>query len=131
VLIDFTPALKEEALKIASQYKFGPLYSPPSCPTQTAGALFLLPRMWAGSIGRAGRGSRDGRPLCRLGHPERVPGGAEGRSEPLDMGYVGGRGAAVVGGWPWRWGWPGRCRSGPGPGPRRDICSNLDDSGGA
>ena len=28
-LIDFTPALKEEAVKIASQYKMGPLYTPP------------------------------------------------------------------------------------------------------
>jgi len=29
-LIDFTPALKAEALKIASQYKMGPLFTPPS-----------------------------------------------------------------------------------------------------
>jgi len=28
-LIDFTPALKAEALRIASQYKIGPLYTPP------------------------------------------------------------------------------------------------------
>jgi quinoprotein glucose dehydrogenase len=28
-LIDFTPALKAEALRIASQFKLGPLYSPP------------------------------------------------------------------------------------------------------
>ena len=28
-LIDFTPALKAEAVKIAAQYKLGPLYSPP------------------------------------------------------------------------------------------------------
>jgi quinoprotein glucose dehydrogenase len=28
-LIDFTPALKEEAIKIASQYQMGPLYTPP------------------------------------------------------------------------------------------------------
>jgi quinoprotein glucose dehydrogenase len=28
-LIDFTPALKAEALRIASQYKMGPLYTPP------------------------------------------------------------------------------------------------------
>jgi len=28
-LIDFTPALKEEAVKIASQYQLGPLYTPP------------------------------------------------------------------------------------------------------
>jgi quinoprotein glucose dehydrogenase len=29
-LIDFTPELKAEAIKIASQYRMGPLYSPPS-----------------------------------------------------------------------------------------------------
>ncbi len=28
-LIDFTPALKEEAIKIASQYQMGPLFTPP------------------------------------------------------------------------------------------------------
>lgn len=28
-LIDFTPALREEAIKIASQYQLGPLYTPP------------------------------------------------------------------------------------------------------
>jgi quinoprotein glucose dehydrogenase len=28
-LIDFTPALRQEAVKIASQYKMGPLYTPP------------------------------------------------------------------------------------------------------
>jgi quinoprotein glucose dehydrogenase len=28
-VIDFTPALKEEAIKIASQYQLGPLYTPP------------------------------------------------------------------------------------------------------
>src|SRR5207244_4937329 len=28
-LIDFTPALKAEALRIASQFKMGPLYTPP------------------------------------------------------------------------------------------------------
>ena len=43
-LIDFTPALKEEAIKIASGYKMGPLFSPPI--VADAGgkkALFLLP----------------------------------------------------------------------------------------
>ena len=29
ILLDYTPALKEEAVKIASQYKLGPLYTPP------------------------------------------------------------------------------------------------------
>jgi quinoprotein glucose dehydrogenase len=49
-LIDFTPALKAEAIKIASQYRFGPLFTPPivtgangvrgvlQLPTSTGGA---------------------------------------------------------------------------------------------
>src|SRR5207237_1244471 len=44
LLVDYTPALKEEAIKIASQYKLGPLYTPPIIPdTDGKAALFLLP----------------------------------------------------------------------------------------
>ena len=40
-LIDFTPALKTEALRIASQFKMGPLYTPPIV-TGTDGKLATL-----------------------------------------------------------------------------------------
>jgi quinoprotein glucose dehydrogenase len=43
-LIDFTPQLKEEALKIARQYRMGPLFTPPSLadgPDGTGGAFFM------------------------------------------------------------------------------------------
>src|SRR5665213_2240984 len=44
ILLDYTPALKEEAVRIASQYKLGPLYTPPIVPdTDGKAALFLLP----------------------------------------------------------------------------------------
>ena len=33
-LIDFTPALREEALKLVSRYKIGPIFTPPSVATQ-------------------------------------------------------------------------------------------------
>ncbi len=40
-LIDFTPALKAEALRIASQYKMGPIYTPPIV-ENTGGKLATL-----------------------------------------------------------------------------------------
>src|SRR4030081_1579710 len=42
-LLDFTPELKAEALKIASQYRMGPLFTPPSVatPNGTKGTLQL------------------------------------------------------------------------------------------
>src|SRR5438094_600497 len=43
-LIDFTPALKAEAIKIADQYKMGPLYTPPIVRDANGKlALLLLP----------------------------------------------------------------------------------------
>jgi quinoprotein glucose dehydrogenase len=49
-LIDFTPELKAEALKIASQYRMGPLYTPPSLadPDGTKGTL-LIPAGFGGA----------------------------------------------------------------------------------
>jgi quinoprotein glucose dehydrogenase len=43
MLIDFTPALKAEALKIASQYKLGPIFTPPIVRGEggKAGLLFI------------------------------------------------------------------------------------------
>jgi quinoprotein glucose dehydrogenase len=58
-LIDFTPALREEAIKIASQYKMGPLYTPPIVP-DTNGKLATFP-------------------LPAHGDQQRVPGGVAGR----------------------------------------------------
>jgi quinoprotein glucose dehydrogenase len=42
-LMDFTPELKAEALKIASQYRMGPLYTPPSIadPNGSKGTLIM------------------------------------------------------------------------------------------
>ncbi len=49
-LLDFTPALKEEAIKIASQYKMGSLYTPPIvADTNGKKALFMLPNHLGGA----------------------------------------------------------------------------------
>jgi quinoprotein glucose dehydrogenase len=42
-LVDFTPELKAEALKIISQYKYGPVYTPPSVLNQNGlkGTIFM------------------------------------------------------------------------------------------
>ena len=38
-LIDFTPELRQEAIEILQQYRYGPLFTPPSLPSQGANAL--------------------------------------------------------------------------------------------
>ena len=38
-LIDFTPELRQEAIEIVQQYRYGPLFTPPSLPGQGANAL--------------------------------------------------------------------------------------------
>ena len=84
-LIDFTPALKEEAIKIASDYKMGPLFTPPIL-ADAGGkkAIFMLPSHLGGVNWPGGaadrrnrhdvRGFRDRRGFsCALeGRPERV-----------------------------------------------------------
>ena len=59
-LIDFTPELKAEAVKIASQYKLGPLYTPPIVARhRTASWRRCCCRtMWAAPTGRAARSTR-------------------------------------------------------------------------
>jgi quinoprotein glucose dehydrogenase len=48
-LIDFTPALREEAIKIASKYKLGPLYTPPIMANDDGKiGLLLLPHHTGG-----------------------------------------------------------------------------------
>ena len=56
-LIDFTPELRAEAMEIASKYRMGPLYSPPSLiddPDGTSGRL-VLPG-WGGGASWPGAG---------------------------------------------------------------------------
>ena len=54
-LIDFTPAIKAEALKIASQYKLGPLFTPPIvADTNGKKATLLLPSHVGGANWQGG-----------------------------------------------------------------------------
>ncbi|HXV59045.1 MAG TPA: pyrroloquinoline quinone-dependent dehydrogenase [Vicinamibacteria bacterium] len=48
-LIDLTPELKEEALKIASFYRLGPLFTPPSLVTETKKGTLTLPGSQGGA----------------------------------------------------------------------------------
>ena len=55
-LIDFTPELKAEALKIVSEYKYGPLYTPPVLlgdPSGPKGTLFVPGTNGGGNWGGA------------------------------------------------------------------------------
>jgi quinoprotein glucose dehydrogenase len=129
VLIDFTPALKEEALKIASQYKMGPLYSPPIVSdTNGKAALFLLPAHvggvnWPGGAADAETGVLY---VASVTQSEFL---AVQKADPKrsDMGYVGGRGGAGRGGA----GRGGAGAAGSGRGGRGGtggFTGNLDDS---
>ena len=74
-LIDFTPELKAEALKIVSEYKLGPLYTPPVLLGSPDGAERAAPR--AGHqrrrrLGRRGVRQGDGHPLRAVGAPADV-----------------------------------------------------------
>ena len=51
-LIDFTPELRQEAIEILQQHRYGPLFTPPSLPGQGANALkgtILLPGLGGGA----------------------------------------------------------------------------------
>jgi quinoprotein glucose dehydrogenase len=48
-LIDFTPELKKEALEIASQYRLGPLFTPPSLVTETKKGTIAAPGSQGGA----------------------------------------------------------------------------------
>ena len=94
-LIDFTPALKEEAMTIASQYKFGPLFSPPIVPgTDGKKGLLLLPTHLGGANWPGGAAD----PETGMMYVASITGAeflAVSKADPnySDMGYVGGTGA--------------------------------------
>lgn len=98
-LIDFTPALHEEALKIASNYKLGPLFSPPIVrDTNGKAALFLVPPHVGGANWPGGAADPETGVLyvASVMNAEFL---SVSKADPKrsDMGYVaggGGRGAA-------------------------------------
>jgi quinoprotein glucose dehydrogenase len=91
-LIDFTPALKEQAIKIASQYLLGPLYTPPIVrDTNGKLATLLLPHHTGGGNWQGGAADPETGILyvASLTNQDAL---AVAVADPKrsDMGYVGG-----------------------------------------
>ena len=99
-LIDFTPAIKAEAVKIASQFLLGPLYTPPIVrDTNGKVATLLLPHHTGGANWPGGAADPETGVLYVASVTQQDP-LAVSVADPKrsDMGYVGGgggRGAAV------------------------------------
>jgi quinoprotein glucose dehydrogenase len=121
-LIDFTPELRQEAIKIASQYKMGPLYSPPIVPdTGGKAALFLLPAHVGGANWPGGAVDAETGVLyvASVTNSEFL---SVSKADPSrsDMGYVGGRGGRPPGR-------AGAVAAGPGRGGARTSFSGSSD----
>ncbi len=132
ILLDYTPALKEEAVKIASQYKLGPLYSPPIVPdTGGKSALFLLPAH-VGGVNWPGGALDPETGIMYVASVTQSEFLAVSKADPArsDMGYVGGGGGRGRGG-PGRGGAPGAPGRGAAPpagaGRGAGFVGNLDD----
>src|SRR6185503_8318968 len=98
-LIDFTPALKTEAAKIASQYKLGHLYTPPIVrDTDGKIATLLLPHHTGGANWPGGAVDAETGVLYVASTTQQDP-LAVSVADPKrsDMGYVGGGGGARSG----------------------------------
>lgn len=99
-LIDFTPALKEEAIKIASQYRMGPLYTPPIvADTDGKAAMLLLPAHVGGANWPGGAVDPE-TGIMYVASVTQTEALSVSKADPKrsDMGYVGGRGGAGRGG---------------------------------
>jgi len=114
-LINFTPALHEEAIKIADRYKLGPLFTPPIL-ADAGGKLgtLMLPHHvggvnWPGGAMDAETG------IMYVASTTNVDVMVVSKADPKrsDMGYVGGRGGPPGGG---RGGAPGGAPGAAGPG---------------
>ena len=84
-LIDFTPELKAEALKIVSEYKYGPLYTPPvllGSPDGPKGTHPHARHQRRRRLGRRGVRQGDRHPLRAVGAPARRSSRSASRSIP-------------------------------------------------
>jgi quinoprotein glucose dehydrogenase len=99
-LIDFTPALKEEAIKIASQYQMGPLFTPPMV-ADTNGKLgtLMLPHHVGGGNWPGGAADPEAGILYVASVTNQDSLAVSlADSKRSDMGYVGGGGRGGRGG---------------------------------
>ena len=99
-LIDFTPALKEEAVKIASRYLLGPLYTPLILPdTNGKMATLLLPAHTGGANWPGGAVDPETGILYVASLTQQDPQTLlPADPKRSDMGYVGGGGRGIAGG---------------------------------
>jgi quinoprotein glucose dehydrogenase len=99
-LIDFTPELRAEAIKIASQYQTGPLFNPPIVrDTNGKIAALLLPHHTGGANWPGGAADPE-TGIIYVASVTNVDALAVSPADPKrsDMAYVGGRGGAGRGG---------------------------------
>ena len=125
-LIDFTPELKAEALKMASEYKLGPLFTPPIVAgTDGKRGVLMLPNMTGGANWQGGAADAEtgmlyvasGTSVSQMSlNPDNV--GVEPKPLPPAGEAQGGRGAAPAAGRGAGAGAGGGGRGGQPPGPR-------------
>ena len=98
ILVDFTPAIKKEALKIASHYKKGPLYTPVSVydPPKTLGTL-MLPDAVGGANWQGGVLDPETGVLYVSSSTVLRPMNLETSPETSDMDYIAVMGSAAIG----------------------------------
>jgi len=97
-LIDFTPEIKAEAVKIAAQYKLGPLFTPPIVSTADKRGTLLSPSHVGGANWQGGAIDPETGMLyvASVANPDSL-GLAPADPKRSDMGYVGGGGRAGAG----------------------------------
>jgi quinoprotein glucose dehydrogenase len=121
-LIDFTPELKAEAVKIASQYKLGPLFTPPIVYGSNGGlkGTLTMPRSTGGSNWQGGAVDPETGMLyvSSVG----LPGSASLVHDPKRnaMDYIGGGGGGAAA--------EGRAPAGPPPDPYTGRVLTSDDT---
>ena len=106
-LIDFTPELKAEAVKLAARHRLGPIFTPPSVSKAEGPLGTLMPANLAGANWAGGSlRSRDPSAVCPLLDADYVPWSGSRRSQERlrlrsrhrDGGDGGGRGGGGLGG---------------------------------
>lgn len=98
-LIDFTPALREEGKKIASQYTKGPLYTPPTEVTPTNKGTWIYPGTGGGPNWNGAAFDPDTHILYTpLRRKPQYAGIKKGDPKTTNMDYYGGGGGAPING---------------------------------
>src|SRR5688572_32602606 len=98
MLVDFTPEIKKEAIRIAHQYKRGPLYTPISVydPTNNPGTL-MLPDAVGGANWQGGVLDPETGVLYVSSSTVLRPMNLEPSPETSDMDYIAVMGSAAIG----------------------------------